>query len=76
MKTTRAIITHTAKALDAVDITRKNPDDIRAIREEERGLDTVLYSRGTYGVNAVLLKGHKSGKLYAITARTTALFMI
>jgi hypothetical protein len=28
-----------------------------------------------YGLNGGLLKGHNSGTLYAITARTTALFI-
>lgn len=37
-------------------------------------LETVGYSVGTHGVNGGLLKEPKSGKLYAITERGTALF--
>lgn len=76
MKTTAKIIAHTARELGAEDITRADFNRMRAIREAEGGLSTVLYSHGAYGVNAVLLKGNTSGKLYAITARTSALFMI
>ena len=33
------------------------------------------YSAGVYGCNGMLLQGHKTGKLYAITARTSAIFV-
>lgn len=35
----------------------------------------VGYSSGVYGCNGMLLKGNKTGKLYAITSRTTAVFV-
>ena len=33
------------------------------------------YSSGTYGCNGMLLRGYTSGKLYAITSRTTAIYI-
>ena len=36
--------------------------------------DVIGMSRGTYGMNGALLLGRESGKLYAITERSTVLF--
>ena len=36
--------------------------------------DVIGMSHGTYGMNGALLLGRESGKLYAITARSTVLF--
>lgn len=38
-------------------------------------LDKIGYSSGVYGINGGLLQDTKTGKLYAITARNTALSM-
>ena len=35
---------------------------------------TIGYSSGLYGCNGVLLRGNKTGKLYAIIGRTPAMF--
>ena len=53
----------------AVDIT--NGRDRKDIPER---YDLIGYALGLYGVNAKLFKG-ESGKLYAITKRTTALYI-
>lgn len=53
----------------AVDITTAH--DFSAIPER---YDKIGYSSGIYGGNGLLLRG-ESGKLYAITNRTTALFI-
>ena len=53
----------------AVDITRAH--DLAAIPER---YDKVGYSTGVYGGNGLLLRG-ESGTLYAITRRTSALFI-
>lgn len=60
----------------AIDLTLEGFDKIDTIREEERGFDRIAYSVGINGCNGVLLKGIKSGKLYAVTARNTALFQV
>lgn len=54
----------------AVDVT--NASDRRAIPEPYA---QVGFSCGVYGCNGQLFKGLESGKLYAITARTTAIFI-
>lgn len=53
----------------AVDITTAHSPD--AIPER---YDKIGYSHGVNGANGLLLRG-ESGKLYAITNRTTALFI-
>jgi hypothetical protein len=53
----------------AVDVTRAN--DYDAIPER---FERVAMSRGTYGANGLLLRG-ESGTLYAVTRRTTAIFL-
>ena len=50
----------------AEDITTKYED----IKES---VDKVGYSIGVYGLNGGVLKGCETGKLYAITCRSTAL---
>lgn len=53
----------------AVDIT--NAHDRGAI---PCGYSQIGYSCGVYGCNGMLLKGD-NGKLYAVTARTTAIYI-
>ena len=59
----------------AEDITYGSNDTRREIEEKEGYYTQVGYSSGTYGCNGMLLKGNKTGKLYAITSRTTAVFV-
>jgi len=35
----------------------------------------VGYSAGVYGCNGMLLKGRETGQLYAVTSRTTAIYV-
>lgn len=53
----------------ATDVT--NATDRKVIPENYR---QVGYSAGVYGCNGMLLKGD-SGRLYAVTQRTTAIFL-
>lgn len=53
----------------ALDITNSAT---RAIPENYR---QVGYSSGVYGCNGMLLKGLETGRLYAITDRTTAIYL-
>ena len=76
MKTTlkdisRYVTTNVEEAL-----TKKNFSEIDAIRVSECGFETIAYSTGIYGVTGVLVKGNTTGKLYAVTARTSALFQV
>lgn len=59
----------------AVDITNHDNAARQELESREKYLDKVGYSVGVYGLNGGLLQGHKSGTLYAITARTSALFI-
>lgn len=59
----------------AVDITTHDNAARQELEAREKYLDKVGYSSGVYGLNGGLLKGHESGTLYAITARTAALFI-
>ena len=57
------------------DITHGNDADYQRIMNEEAWLDIIAYSKGVYGRNGVLYRGHNTGKLYVITSRTDAMFI-
>lgn len=59
----------------AEDITRGDNETRKNIESVERYYTQIGYSAGVYGCNGMLLQGHKTGKLYAITARTTAIYV-
>ena len=59
----------------AEDITRGNNETRKAIESAEGYYTQIGYSAGVYGCNGMLLQGNKTGKLYAITARTTAIYV-
>ncbi len=54
----------------AIDVT--NARDNKVISEPYRQIG---YSAGVYGCNGQLYKGITTGKLYAITSRTTAIYL-
>jgi hypothetical protein len=54
----------------AIDLT--NSHDRNDVKESYRQIG---YSAGVYGCNGKLLQGIESGQLYAITTRSTALFI-
>ena len=62
----------------AEDITRgdnetRKSETRKSIESVEGYYTQIGYSAGVYGCNGMLLQGRKTGKLYAITARTTAI---
>lgn len=59
----------------AEDITRGDNKTRKAIEASEGYYTQIGYSAGIYGCNGMLLQGHKTGKLYVITARTTAIYV-
>lgn len=59
----------------AKDITYADNEEYEKIRDIEGNLITIGYSHGVYGTNGLLIKGYATGTLYAITARSTALFI-
>lgn len=59
----------------AIDLTKGNNDTYKKIIEKESYLSQVGYASGIYGLNDKLLKGDNTGTLYAITARSSALYI-
>ena len=76
MKTTLKDIRSYVTTNAAEDLTKKRFAEIDAIRVSECRFETIAYSTGIYGVTGVLVKGNTTGKLYAVTARTSALFQV
>ena len=60
---------------EAIDISNHDNNDRQELKAREGWLEKRGYSAGVYGLNGGLLKGHNSGTLYAITARTTSIFI-
>lgn len=59
----------------AEDITHGDNKTRETIEAKEGFYTQIGYSSGVYGCNGMLLKGNKTGTLYAITGRTTAIFI-
>ena len=59
---------------DAEDVTNATDEDYSIIMNREGWLRLIGYSAGTYGCNGMLLQGHNTGKLYAITSRTVNIY--
>lgn len=59
----------------AIDITNHDTTKQEQLETLEGRLDCIAYSHGVYGVNGLLLKGRNTGSLYAITTRSTAIFL-
>ena len=59
----------------AEDVTHVTYGDYCAIIQKEGWLRHIGYSYGKYGCNGMLLHGHNTGKLYAVTSRTTAIYL-
>ena len=74
IKVTRKTIREFVKNGEATDITNISFDDAKKLTADEGWLDTELYSMGVYGCNGCVLKGHNTGKRYAITNRAQSLF--
>lgn len=59
----------------AENITNAGNDERAKILDEENYLSQIGYFFGIYGCNGMLLQGNKTGKCYAITARTQAIYI-
>lgn len=60
----------------AFDVTSKSTDELYKLLSVEKGVTQIAYSAGGYGVNGLLVQGNSSGRLYKVTARTNALFIL
>ena len=74
VKVTRKTIREFVKNGEAVDITNISFDNAKKLTTDEGWLDTEFYSMGAYGCNGCVLRGHNTGKRYAITNRAQSLF--
>ena len=60
----------------AIDITDHGDKEYEETMATEDGkLRRIGYSHGAYGLSGLLMKGEKTGKIYAITSRSTAIFI-
>lgn len=59
----------------AIDITYGTNETRNKIIKKEGFYNQIGYAAGVYGCSGMLLKGNKTGTLYAITGRTTAIFI-
>lgn len=74
-KTTRKNIKGYVQNGAATDITNYT---YKQITELLHNCDTekIFYSTGVYGINGGLIQDRKTGEMYAVTARNSALLMI
>lgn len=70
-KYTQKQLKELVKSGAAVDVTNAM-STAEAVPEDYKKIG---YSLGVYGKNGLLLQGCESGKLYAVTARSSAIFM-
>ena len=61
-------------ATTCIDITTARDNELKAIRECEGDVKTIILSVGTYGINGKILQGYNTKQLYAITKRTPAMW--
>lgn len=59
----------------AEDVTRANDEDYEKIIKKEGYLSQVGYSSGVYGCNGMILRGRETGGYYAVTSRTSAIYL-
>lgn len=69
-KYTQKQLKELVKSGAAIDVTYANGRE--AIPENYRQIG---YAQGVYGCNGMLLQGCESGTLYAVTSRTTAIYI-
>ena len=59
----------------AIDITHADDNKRIEIEKEEEVLVQKGFSSGVYGCNGKLFQGRKTGKLYAITSSSSAIYI-
>lgn len=76
MKTTLKEIKEFAKQSTVDDVTYFSNDKLHELSKKEGFFNQIAYSVGVYGVSGAILQGAKSGKFYAITSRTNAIWIL
>ena len=59
----------------AVDVSSANNETRCEIEAKEGYYNQIGYCSGVYGCSGMLLKGNKTGTLYAVTSRTQAVYI-
>ena len=76
MKTSKKNLIELFNSLEGVDITYLTFDEMNELRKKEGYFKEIAYASGTYGVNAVILRGSNTSTFYGILSRTSNIFMI
>ena len=76
LKTTLKSIKEFANQAGVVDVTYFSNDELDKLSKKEGFFNQIAYSAGIYGVSGAILQGAKSGKFYAITSRTNAIWIL
>lgn len=76
MKTSKKNLIELFNSLEGVDITYLSFDEMNELRKKEGYFKEIAYASGTYGVNAVILRGVNTSIFYGILSRTSNIFMI
>ena len=59
----------------AIDVSKGNHDTRTEILSKETYLEQVGYASGLYGCSGKLLKGNKTGQLYAVIGHVSAIYV-
>ena len=59
----------------AVDVTHHGCKEYDELKRKEGWFDGLMFSTGVYGITGYVFMGHNTGTLYAITARTSAIYI-
>lgn len=75
VKMTQSQIKQLVKQGLAIDMTHGNDYQLHDTIDKEYWFDKIAYSVGKYGLNGLLLQGRETKTLYAITKRTSTIFI-
>lgn len=75
MEISRKKLIELFNSLEGIDITY-GFEKMDELKKKEEYFKEIAFSRGIYGVTAILLRGSKTGTFYGILNRTSTIFMI
>lgn len=76
MKISKKNLIELGDNLNAVDITYKDFEEMQELIKKEKAFNSIAQTFGTYGINAEIVRGYKTGTFYIIKSRTSAIFMV
>ena len=76
MKISKKNVIELGNNLQATDITYKSFGEMQELIKKEKSFYSIAQAFGTYGINAEIVKGYKTGTFYVIKSRTSAIFMV